>query len=54
VLINKNNAVPLPDPNDDLKDENGKPQGFLVLSEDPQDWEALILRATSFSCAVGR
>jgi hypothetical protein len=56
VLINKNNGVPLPDPKQGmgLKDDNGRPMGFMVLSEDPKDWETLISRATSFSCAVGR
>jgi len=54
ILINKNNQVPLPDPKDKLKTEDGKPLGYMVLSEDPQDWETLISRATSFSCAVGR
>jgi len=53
ILINKNNQVPLPDPKDKLKTEDGKPLGYMVLSEDPQDWETLISRATSFSCAVG-
>ena len=46
--------MPLPDPKDKLKTEDGKPLGYMVLSEDPQDWETLISRATSFSCAVGR
>ena len=52
MLVSSANQQDVPDPNDPALTENGA-VGFLILSEDPEEWKALVKGASSFSCAVG-
>lgn len=52
MLVSETNDQDLPDPRDPELREHGA-VGFIVLSEDAEEWKTLIRGSTSFSCAVG-